>query len=57
MTNAEKMKKRMDKWDCVDFYCHHHYCGECPVYKKDTRKLSCKDWLAAWMEQEAEEAG
>lgn len=54
MTNAEKLKKQMDNRDCVDFFCHHHYCGDCPIYKKSTRKKSCRDWLEEWMGQEVE---
>ena len=55
MTNAEKLKKSMDKWDCMDFYCDRHDCEECPAYNKDTHELSCRDLLAEWMEQEAKD--
>jgi len=54
MTNAEKVKKHMTAWDCVDFYCKHHYCEDCPIAHIKSER-DCPELLAEWMEQEAEE--
>lgn len=54
MTNGEKMRALMSASDCVYFYCHTHFCGDCPVYRSRS-KLSCRELLERWMNKEAED--